>query len=116
DRITAAQARRLACNAKIIPAVLGTDSAVLDVGRASRLFTRAQRKALLLRDETCRAEGCSIPGTWTEAHHLIPWSHGRPTDVDNALLLCRRHRHRAHDATCDMARLAAGDYRFHRRT
>ncbi|GGD30634.1 DUF222 domain-containing protein [Nocardioides daphniae] len=72
DTITAAQARRLACNARIIPAVLGTDSEVLDLGRASRLFTRAQRRALLLRDTTCRAEGCDIPGTWSEAHHLVP--------------------------------------------
>src|SRR5690606_24604678 len=115
DRITASQARRLACNAKIIPVVLGADSEVLDVGRASRLFTKAQRKALLLRDETCRAEGCSIPGTWTEAHHLIPWSHGGATDLDNVLLLCSRHHHRAHDDTYDMTRLASGDYRFHPR-
>lgn len=115
DRITAAQARRLACNATIIPAVLGADSEVLDVGRASRLFTKAQRRALLLRDETCRTEGCSIPGTWTEAHHLIPWSHGGDTNLDNALLLCSRHHHRAHDDTYDMTRLASGDYRFHRR-
>ncbi|MBE7326013.1 DUF222 domain-containing protein [Nocardioides sp. Y6] len=115
DTITASQARRLACNARIIPAVLGTDSEVLDLGRAFRLFTKAQRRALLLRDTTCRAEGCTIPGTWTEAHHLMPWSHGGTTDLANAVLLCSRHHHRAHDDTYDMTRLASGDYRFHRR-
>lgn len=115
DRITAGEARRLACNAQIIPAVLGKDSEVLDLGRAARLFTKAQRRALLLRDETCRAEGCSIPGTWTEAHHLVPWSHGGATDLDNAVLLCSRHHHRAHDAAYDMSRLANGDLRFARR-
>ena len=70
DTITAAQARRLACSAQIIPAVLGADSELLDLGRSRRLFSKAQRRALLLRDTTCRAEGCDIPGTWSEAHHL----------------------------------------------
>ena len=113
--ITPAQARRLACTAQVIPAVLGTDSEVLDLGRASRLFTKAQRRALLLRDHTCRAEGCTIPGTWTEAHHLHPWSHGGTTDLSNALLLCSRHHHRAHDPTRHVERLPNGDVRFTRR-
>ena len=114
--VTAGEARRLACNAQIIPAILGKSSEVLDVGRSARLFTKAQRRALLLRDTTCRAEGCSIPGTWAEAHHLVPWSHGGATDLDNAVLLCGRHHHRAHDAAYDMTRLASGDVRFARRT
>jgi len=116
DTVTAAQARRLACTAKIIPAVLGKDSEVLDLGRAARLFTTAQRRALALRDQTCRAEGCSIPGTWSEAHHLVPWSQGGATDLQNAALLCSKHHHRAHDPAYDLTRLANGDLRFHRRT
>ena len=115
DTITAAQARRLACTAQIIPAVLGKDSAVLDLGRAARLFSKSQRRALLLRDQSCRAEGCSIPGTWSEAHHLVPWSQGGETDLHNAALLCSRHHHRAHDPGYDMTRLTNGDLRFHRR-
>ncbi|QCC76465.1 HNH endonuclease [Nocardioides daphniae] len=116
DRITAREARRLACNAQIIPAVLGKDSEILDLGRSTPLFSKAQRRALLLRDQTCRAEGCSIPGTWAEAHHLVPWSQGGDSDRHNAVLLCSRHHHRAHDAAYDMTRLASGDYRFARRT
>jgi len=116
DSLTAAQARRLACTAKIIPAVLGTDSEVLDLGRAGRLFNTAQRRALAVRDRTCRAEGCTIPGTWSEAHHLVPWSQGGGTDLQNAALLCSRHHHRAHDPSYDLTRLTNGDLRFHRRT
>ena len=78
DRITAAQARRLACTAKILPVVLGGDSLPLDLGRTRRLYTPAQRKALLIRDRTCRGEGCDVPGTWCEAHHLRPLAHRRP--------------------------------------
>ncbi|MFD4328363.1 DUF222 domain-containing protein, partial [Nocardioides sp. NPDC058538] len=62
--ISAAEARRLACTANIIPAVLGGASEVLDLGRKERFFTAAQRRALLLRSATCEAEGCDIPGTW----------------------------------------------------
>ena len=116
EKITAAQARRLACHAHLIPAVLDTDSQVLDLGRSTRLFTPAQRKALLIRDRECRAEGCDIPGTWTEAHHWIPWNHGGRTDLTNAVLLCSHHHHRAHDPTYEADRLPNGDVRFSRRT
>ncbi len=115
DTLTAAQARRLACTAKLLPAVLGGDSIPLDLGRARRLFSPGQRKALLLRDTTCRAEGCDVPGTWAEAHHLDPWSTGGRTDLTNALLLCGHHHHRAHDTGYRTDRLPNGDIRFHRR-
>ncbi len=115
ETITAAQARRLACSAKIIPAVLGGASEVLDMGRARRLFTAAQRRALLLRDRTCRADGCDIPGTWTEAHHWLPWTSGGATDLDNAVLLCSHHHHRVHDPAVTTERMANGDVRFARR-
>ena len=114
--LTAGQVRRLACTAQILPAVLDGASIPLDLGRARRLFTPAQRKALLLRDRTCRAEGCDIPGTWAEAHHLHPWSHGGPTDLDHGILLCRFHHHRAHDPTYTTSRLPNGDLRYTMRT
>jgi hypothetical protein len=114
--ITAAEARRLACTANIIPAVLGGDSEILDLGRKERFFTAAQRRALLLRSATCEAEGCDIPGTWAEAHHWIEWAQGGATDLDNAALLCSHHHHRAHDTAYLHERLPNGDIRFTRRT
>ncbi|MEQ6900331.1 DUF222 domain-containing protein [Nocardioides sp. YIM 152588] len=114
-RISAAHARRLACTAKIVPAVLGGRSEVLDLGRGQRLFSAAQRKALRLRDTTCRAEGCTVPATWCDAHHDVPWSHGGGTDLANAVLLCGFHHHRAHDPAYETDRLPNGDHRYHRR-
>ncbi|WP_406035699.1 HNH endonuclease [Nocardioides sp. NBC_00163] len=114
--ITAAEARRLACTAGIIPAVLGGASEVLDFGRKERFFTAAQRRALLLRSATCEAEGCDIPGTWAEAHHWLAWAQGGATDLDNAALLCSHHHHRAHDTAYLHERLPSGDIRFTRRT
>jgi len=116
DKITAAQARRLACTAKVIPAVLGGDSEILDLGRGARLFSPPQRKALRIRDQRCRAEGCTVPATWCEAHHRKPWSRGGATDLADGVLLCTFHHHRAHDDRYLHAYLPNGDVRFIRRT
>jgi hypothetical protein len=115
--ITAAEARRLACTAGLLPAVLGSDSEVLDLGRTSRLFSPAQRRAMALRDKTCRAEGCDTPAAWCEAHHANePWSNGGRTDLEDGALLCSWHHHRAHDPDYNHQRPPNGDFRFHRRT
>jgi hypothetical protein len=95
--ITAGHARRLACTANLVPVVLGTESEVLDLGRRNRLYSRAQRQAMAVRDRHCRARACSIPAAWCEAHHLHPWSRGGPTDLVDGILLCPFHHHRIHD-------------------
>jgi len=83
--------RRLACDATIIPTVLGVAGAVVDLGMDVRLFTPAQVKRLWLRDQHCSYPGCDMPPMWTDAHHLIHWADHGPTDIDNAALLCQRH-------------------------
>ena len=97
EPMTAGQVRRLACQADILPAVLGGKSQILDLGHQSRLFTPAQRKAMNLRDKTCTALGCTMPGAFCEAHHIVPWSRGGKTDLKDGKLLCPFHHHRAHD-------------------
>jgi hypothetical protein len=115
--ISAGQARRLACNAGIIPAVLGGTSAVLDLGREARLFTKAQRIAMGLRDKGCRAETCDRPPPWCEAHHdKDPWSKGGKTNLADGVLLCGFHHRLAHRTDYDHHRLPNGDIRFTRRT
>ncbi len=97
--ITAAQARMLACDARIIPAVLGTASQVLDVGTANRLFPPAIRRAIALRDKGCSFPGCDRPPGWTDAHHVSFWIDDGKTAYDNGTLLCRAHHseiHRGH--------------------
>jgi hypothetical protein len=117
EPISAAQARRLACTAQIIPVVLGGASEVLDLGRSERLFQPAQRKAMAVRDKRCRTEGCTIPAAWCEAHHAkTPWAQGGRTDIADGVLICPWHHHRANDPRYDARRLPDGDYRFHRRT
>ena len=59
----------MACDASIIPAVLGTKSELLDLGRTSRLVTPKLLQALYLRDRGCTFPGCSRPPAWCDAHH-----------------------------------------------
>ena len=116
DVITASQARRLACQAKILPAVLGGKSEVLDLGRTRRLHSPAQRTAIRLRHRHCQTVGCTVPAAWCETHHPHAWSHGGTTDLINAGLLCSHHHHRAHDTRYLTQLMPNGDYRFTRRT
>ena len=89
--------RRLACEAQIIPTVLGGPSQVLDQGFHERYFTGAQRLALARRDHGCSFPGCTIPPQWCEAHHIVEWSLGGPTDLANGALLCGRHHTIVHN-------------------
>jgi Domain of unknown function (DUF222) len=114
--LTAAEVRRLACDAGIIPVVLGGKGQPLDLGRTRRLFSPAQRKALVIRDRHCRAEDCQIPAAWCEAHHAVaPWTTGGRTDLEDGVLLCSFHHHRAHHLRWRSDRLPSGDVRFTRR-
>lgn len=115
-RISAGEFRRLACNAGIIPAVLGSKSVPLDLGRKARLHTEMQRIAAALRDKGCTAEGCDRPPAWCEMHHEIHWCDGGKTDVETARMLCPHHHRLAHDSRYDMRRLPDGNVRFHKRT
>jgi len=96
-RISATRARLLAADANIIPTVLGGAGEVLDLGRARRLFSPAQRQALAEQYGGCAFPGCGHPPGYTEAHHLRWWSHDGPTDLANGIPLCSFHHHRIHD-------------------
>ncbi|MBC3760886.1 DUF222 domain-containing protein [Quadrisphaera oryzae] len=92
--LTTTQLQHLACSALMHTVTLscqGADAAVLALGRAVRLFSPAQRRAMLARDGGCIVPGCTAPPGWLEAHHVHAWAEGGPTDVDSGVLLCGRH-------------------------
>ena len=91
--ITPQQARRLACDADILPAVLDGRSVALDVGRKERLFDGALRQAILRRDRGCVFPGCDRPPADCELHHIRPWWEGGETKLSNAATLCEHHHH-----------------------
>jgi hypothetical protein len=96
--ISASQARRMACNANIIPIVMDGESKILDASRTRRLHDRYQRHAIVKRDGGCCWRGCDRPPAWCEVHHPEPYAEGGPTTVDNGALFCFLHHHLLHDA------------------
>jgi hypothetical protein len=96
-QLSAETVRRLACDAAILPAVLGGAGQVLDVGRQRRLFTGSIRRALVLRDRGCAFPNCDRPPRWTAGHHVTHWSDGGPTSAENGVLLCGRHHRVIHN-------------------
>ncbi|GMA20093.1 HNH endonuclease signature motif containing protein [Arsenicicoccus piscis] len=93
--LTPSQARRMACDAELLPTVLGGQSVPLDVGRR-RLATAVQRAALAMRDKGCSFPRCTAPPGWTRAHHVTHWANGGPTSLDNLALLCDHHHRLVH--------------------
>lgn len=117
SRISAGEARRIACRAGIIPVVLGGPSVPLDVGRKRRFHTEAQRLAMGIRDGGCTAAGCDAPPAMTEAHHdEVTWCEGGGTSVDRGRLLCSPHHRRIHDPSFQHSLDKHGKVRFTRRT
>ena len=109
-----------AAAAKLPPTLGGAPSQPLDVGRASRVVTPAQHRALAVRDGGCVFPGCSRPLAWCEGHHLIHWLDGGLTDLANLVLLCRSHHRAVHEGGWRLSRQPDGrltatpPYRRHR--
>ena len=98
QRLPAAAARRMACDAGIIPAVFGSDSEVLDFGRRTRHIPTGLRHFLVTRDGGCTWPGCDRPPSYTEAHHREEWLKDQgKTAPDNLDLLCTHHHHNVHE-------------------
>ena len=92
--LSAAAVRRIACDAAILPIVLGSNSQALDVGTEQRFVNRAMRRALIKRDKGCVI--CQAPPPYCHAHHIIHWIDGGPTSLDNLALFCGGHHHAIH--------------------
>ncbi|MBA2326595.1 MAG: DUF222 domain-containing protein [Actinobacteria bacterium] len=101
-------ARRLACDAAIGRVVTQGRSEILDLGRRTRLVSRAQRRALARRDRGCGFPGCDRPHWWCDAHHIVHWIRGGGTDLDNLILLCRRHHVLSHEGGWKLERAPDG--------
>jgi hypothetical protein len=94
--------RELACDAGFYRVLLGNDGEVLAEGLRERYFTPAQRRALAVRDGGCVWPGCNAPPSWCHAHHVVPWSEGGKTDIENGALLCPAHHHMLHNSPFTM--------------
>jgi hypothetical protein len=86
----------LACDCSISRIILEGDSEVLAAGRKTRIWSPAQRRAIIARDRYCQADGCDRDPRWCDIHHIDHWFDGGPTNIDNGMLLCRWHHTKEH--------------------
>ena len=103
-------ARRLACDAAVVRMITGPASMPLDLGRATRVPSPAQARAVIHRDRHCRYAGCTAPPWACDVHHLERWADGGRTDLDRLGLLCWYHHHltHRHEATHELVEDQAG--------
>jgi hypothetical protein len=113
--ITSNTARMLACDAGIIPIVMRGKSEILDLGRLTRTWSRAQRKAAKIRaNGHCEAPKCQTPIERCDLHHQHHWAHGGRTELNNGIYLCAHHHWVTHHTTWIFSRNKQGIVEIHR--
>jgi hypothetical protein len=90
-------ARRLLCDASVVPIIRGSNGLPLDAGRTRRQADREQRRALRSMYRTCAFAGCTRRFSQCHIHHIIEWLDGGPTDLENLLPVCSYHHHMVHE-------------------
>src|SRR5256712_8052669 len=95
--ISSLAVQRIACDCSVTRVLLSQESLVMDVGRTTRIVSAPLKRALKARDCHCRWPGCERPASKCDGHHLVHWIEGGPTDLDNLVLLCRRHHRMVHE-------------------
>ena len=112
--IARSTAHRLLCDSVVGRIVVDADGEPIDLGRTQRLFSPAQRRAMIARDgPTCVVPYCSVPVAQCEAHHLDPYEPGGPTDLINGAFLCSGNHHDNHDRRYQLERAGVpGHYRW----
>jgi hypothetical protein len=104
---------QLCCDAKLTRFITAGPSVILDMGRTVRIATPKQRRALAIRDRHCRFPGCRRQPQWCDAHHIEGWvATLGETNIDNLILLCRRHHTLVHNSRWTITRVGDGDFEF----
>jgi hypothetical protein len=106
--LTGEAIRRFLCDCKVHRVVTSGASIPIDVGRATRTIPTALRRALVVRDRGCAFPGCTRPAAWCDGHHLVHWTEGGATCLENCVLLCSGHHRMVHDGGWQLRRAAEG--------
>ncbi len=108
EHLSAAAVRRISCDADVTAIRLDTNGVPLSMGRTRRIVSPQQWLALVIRDRGCVFPNCDRPAPWAQAHHVIHWSQGGPTDLSNLCLVCDRHHDAIHTGGWDVEMAADG--------
>lgn len=94
--IPAESVRRIACDTAITR-ITGLSELESEVTHAARTIPPSTRRVLVTRDQHCVFPGCDRPAPWCDGHHLVHWTDGGPTKLDNLALVCKHHHRRVHE-------------------
>ena len=95
----------MACDSNVMRVILDAPSTVIDVGRSRRGVGGGLRKAMTVRDRHCQWPGCERPASMCDGHHLVHWVDGGENNLDNCILLCKRHHRMVHEGGWQMIRV-----------
>jgi hypothetical protein len=104
---------RLACTARIQPVLEDERGEALGFGRMRREPSAAMVRQIRYRDRGCVFPGCGTRA-FTEAHHVVWWSKGGRTDLDNLVLTCSFHHRLVHEHGWALSRTPSGEVRWFR--
>ena len=107
--MSSAAVQGMACDCSVTRVLLSEESLVMDVGRAKRMVSAPLKRALKARDGHCRWPGCERPASWCDGHHVVHWIDGGSTDLNNLVLLCRRHHRMVHESGWQLIKTEAGE-------
>lgn len=109
--ISVETARRLACDSRLQTLLDGPNGLPVGIGRTSRTIPTWLYHQIRQRDKGCRFPGCERT-RWIQAHHLVHWSEGGPTDLDNLVTLCGYHHRLVHEGGWTIEGCPDGDLVF----
>jgi hypothetical protein len=111
--VTRSVLEQMCCDARFTRFIMSGPTQVLDMGRATRLVTNPQRRALVVRDRRCRFPSCNRRTQWCDVHHIAGWVESLgETNINNLILLCRRHHTLVHNSRWTIERVASGEFEF----
>ncbi len=108
-------ARTLCANAPTFTRVLThpETGTVLSVGRDRYTVPADLRRAVAIRDRTCRFPGCRRRAASCDVDHSTAWTDGGTTGLDNLATLCRKHHRLKHEAGWRVVHEGGGTLRWH---
>ncbi len=105
--------QRLACDARIQVVAESDAGDAISLGRTKREPSPSMMRQLRHRDRGCRFPGCGSTA-FANAHHIVWWSRGGSTDLDNLLLICGFHHRLVHEHGWTVKRAEDGRVRWFR--
>jgi hypothetical protein len=109
--VSAETSRRIACDSSVLGIKESDNGEPLAIGRKTRSIPPAMRRALRMRDKGCLFPGCTND-KFVDGHHIEHWADGGKTNLNNLVLLCRRHHHLVHEGGFSCVKTAGGELVF----